>query len=185
MQSLTHNCVRNKSPDKRARLLSTKKMIRPSIPTDLPQIKALLDAAFAPSTFESSLVDCVFHSAEEYHGWTAETNARLTGFVLYTLALRKAETVGYHLAPVAVHPDFQRQGIGTKLITSTLNAVPISSSPVFVLGDPAYYERFGFQAVRSPACPYDPSDEHFRALRWMEPQNHFTIGYSDSFQIAE
>ncbi len=160
-------------------------MLRPSTPADLPQIKTLLDAAFAPSTFESSLVDCVFHSGEEYYGWIAEANSRLTGFVLYTHAFRDAETIGYHLAPVAVHPDFQRKGIGSALIKSTLNAVPIFSSPVFVLGDPAFYERFGFQAVLSPVCPYDPSNGHFRALRWMEPRDHFSIGYTESFQTAK
>jgi putative acetyltransferase len=88
-------------------------------------------------------------------------------------------------APLAVHPDFQRRGIGTDLIRATLSLPPISTAPVFVLGDPAYYERFGFAPVTTAICPYNPSNEYFRALRWNEAAEPFSIGYCSAFQAAE
>ena len=160
-------------------------MLRHAALADLSGIKALLDAAFMPSTFESVLVKNIFQSGEDYYAWVTEQNSRLTSVVVYTQAFREKTPIGYHLAPVAVHPDFQRRGIGSALIQATLNLPPILPAPVFVLGDPKYYERFGFTAIESPICPYDPRSEHFRALRWQEPAEHFTIGYTKSFQVAE
>jgi putative acetyltransferase len=160
-------------------------MLRTATPSDLPQIKELLDAAFVPSQFESILVESVFNSGEEYWAWVTEEQSQLTGAVVYTLAFRDGVAIGYHLAPVAVHPDFQRRGLGSDLIETTLNLLPISAASVFVLGDPAYYERFGFAPVTSAICPYEPSNEHFRALRWKETAEPFSIGYSLSFKAAE
>jgi putative acetyltransferase len=160
-------------------------MLRPATPSDLAQIKQLLDATFAPSKFESMLVDHVYNSGEEFWAWVTEEESHLTGVVIYTLAFRDGVTIGYHLAPVAVHPDFQSRGIGSELMETTLSLPPISAASVFVLGDSAYYERFGFAPVVSAICPYEPSNEHFRALRWKEAAELFTIGYSASFQAAE
>jgi putative acetyltransferase len=49
------------------------------------------------------------------------------------------------LAPVAVHPDHQRQGIGHDLIEEGIGACFVQDArAVFVLGSPAYYTQFGF-----------------------------------------
>lgn len=160
-------------------------MLRTATLADLAPIKQLLDAAFAPSKFESALVEYVFNSGEEFWGWVTEDESQLTGVVIYTLAFRDGMAMGYHLAPVAVHPDFQRRGVGSKLLETTLSLPPINAAPVFVLGDPAYYERFGFVPVKSTICPYEPSNEHFRSIRWSEVDEPFTIGYSPSFKAVE
>jgi putative acetyltransferase len=160
-------------------------MLRPATIRDLAQIKDLLDAAFAPSKFESVLIDSVFNSGEEFWGWVAVEESQLTGAIIYTLAFRDGVAIGYHLAPLAVHPDFQRRGIGSELIKTTLDMPPISAASVFVLGDPAYYERFGFAAVTTAICPYNPSNEYFRALQWNEAAEPFSIGYCSAFQAAE
>lgn len=59
------------------------------------------------------------------------------------------------LAPVAVHPALQNRGIGAALIRAAIAARP--GHAIILLGDPAYYHRFGFQPVdlQSPyAGPY-------------------------------
>jgi putative acetyltransferase len=49
------------------------------------------------------------------------------------------------LAPIAVVPDCQRRGVGTRLIEDALQDLRATSFRcVVVLGDPAYYQRFGF-----------------------------------------
>jgi len=49
------------------------------------------------------------------------------------------------LAPVAVHPDHQRQGLGHDLIEEGIGACFVQDArAVFVLGSPAYYTQFGF-----------------------------------------
>lgn len=52
------------------------------------------------------------------------------------------------LAPLAVAPERQRQGIGAALVAAALAAAAGGGwRAVFVLGDPAYYRRFGFDAA--------------------------------------
>jgi putative acetyltransferase len=59
------------------------------------------------------------------------------------------------LAPVAVLPAWQRQGIGTRLIGEALQALRAAAlRGVVVLGDPTYYARFGFE----PASRYGLHD---------------------------
>jgi putative acetyltransferase len=61
------------------------------------------------------------------------------------------------LAPLAVHPARQRRGIGTLLVRDGLARLRKAGSPlVVVLGDPAYYGRFGFRADAAAGlrCPF-------------------------------
>jgi putative acetyltransferase len=53
------------------------------------------------------------------------------------------------LAPLAVRPDFQNQGIGSALVREGLEAARLLGHRiVIVVGDPAYYGRFGFSPAR-------------------------------------
>lgn len=58
-------------------------------------------------------------------------------------------SVGLHpavtLAPVSVHPAFQGMGIGSALVTATIEAARAAGEKLMtVLGHPDYYPRFGF-----------------------------------------
>jgi putative acetyltransferase len=72
------------------------------------------------------------------------------------------------LAPIAVLPDLQRQGIGKALIEAGIDKIRVSGEPfVIVLGHPGYYPRFGFiPASRFEIrCEYDGvPDEAFMIL---------------------
>ncbi len=147
----------------------------------------MLDRAFAPSTYESRLVQNVRRGdAGTYHDWVvAGAEGAVVGYILFTLALHGSKVIGFHLAPLAVHPEFQNQGLGTLLVETSLASSALGKSAVFVLGDPGYYERFGFTEVTSVLCPYDEGNTHFRARRWVEVREPFTIGYVDAFREAE
>jgi putative acetyltransferase len=70
------------------------------------------------------------------------------------------------LAPLAVAKPYRRQGIGGDLVSGGLRTLAIRrESLVFVLGDPAYYTRFGFalETAQPFGCVY--SGPHFMALR--------------------
>jgi putative acetyltransferase len=149
-------------------------------PDDLDSILRLLDLAFAPSQAESRLVKALIENSRPIHHWVLENEGALSAYVGYTRAFRDHQPMGWHLAPVAVHPNLQRRGLGSTLIRHTLLQPAISGSSVFVLGDPAYYARFGFRTVRHPTCPFDPSNDHFMALRY-EGSEPFVIGYESEF----
>lgn len=74
---------------------------------------------------------------------------QLVGHILFTLVeivdsqTKKNQSLA--LAPVAVHPDFQNEGIGTQMIKYGLNqAQQLGFKSVMVLGRATYYPRFGF-----------------------------------------
>jgi putative acetyltransferase len=69
------------------------------------------------------------------------------------------------LAPVAVLPERQRQGIGPRLVEASIEtARELDIAAIIVLGHPRYYPRFGFSAAaaRGLAAPF--SGEAFMAL---------------------
>ncbi len=71
------------------------------------------------------------------------------------------------LAPMAVLPRFQRQGIGSRLVRGGLDRLrELGHQAVFVLGHAAYYPRFGFGPASRfrVECPYKVPDEAFMAL---------------------
>ena len=75
---------------------------------------------------------------------------RVIGHVLFSPVTIKRDEGGEQsaiaLGPVAVVPERQRQGIGTALIREGLaRCGELEKTAVVVLGDPAYYPRFGFQ----------------------------------------
>lgn len=97
----------------------------------------------------------------------AELDGDLVGHILFTkIQIRDGEMVhpALALAPLAVLPACQRQGIGSRLVSEGLAACASrGSEPVVVLGHPDYYPRFGFQPARRFGIypPFSVRDEVF------------------------
>jgi putative acetyltransferase len=71
------------------------------------------------------------------------------------------------LAPLAVHPDHQNQGIGSRLVRAGLDACrDLKRDVVFVLGHPEYYPRFGFE----------PASEHGLRFNGAELRSFMVTG---------
>lgn len=86
---------------------------------------------------------------------TASLVATAAGTLLGHVALSPVETNGQSgpwlgLAPLAVRPAWRRRGIGSRLVRHAVEAAAAAGAQaVFVLGDPGYYDRLGFEE----ACP--------------------------------
>jgi putative acetyltransferase len=95
------------------------------------------------------------------------------------------------LAPVAVLPDYQRQGIGTLLIREGLKeCVRSGFQAVVVLGHPDFYPRFGFVPAsrKSLGCEYDVPDENFMVLELESgalQDCSGTVKYRSEFSICD
>ncbi|UGA44485.1 N-acetyltransferase [Bradyrhizobium quebecense] len=89
----------------------------------------------------------------------------------------------YGLGPISVVPEMQRQGIGRALIREDLaRLAAINASGCVLLGDPAYYSRFGF--VSDPALTYagEPSPYFQRLLLRGDPPNG-DVSYHRAFDV--
>lgn len=89
----------------------------------------------------------------------AEADGVLAGHVAFSpIAIHDTrEVLGYILAPLAVRPDYQKRGIGSRLVDSGIEQLSeMVSGILLVYGDPGYYGRFGFSAdaAESYLAPY-------------------------------
>ncbi len=92
------------------------------------------------------IVDDLSRSGDAVISLVAEHETDIVGHILFSRlgAPMRALT----LSPLGVHPDFQRAGIGSTLVRKGLErARQHGWQAVFVLGSPAYYGRFGFDAT--------------------------------------
>ncbi len=73
------------------------------------------------------------------------------------------------LGPLAVAPNFQKQGVGTALINESLQRLKERGvARVQVLGDPGYYQRFGFERDTNVAPPYRLPEDWADAWRYLD-----------------
>ena len=114
---------------------------------DLEQVREILRATF-PSDAESKLVDALRANGKAIIALVAAHNDQALGHILFSPVSTTPpnEAKGIGLAPVAVHPKFQSQGIGSQLIREGLRLCEeLGYDYCVLLGDPKYYLRFGFE----------------------------------------
>ncbi|MDJ0685658.1 MAG: N-acetyltransferase [Alphaproteobacteria bacterium] len=136
--------------------------IRETAPVDAPAIQALLSEAF-PDEALWPVVERLLTTDAPVLSLCAMQDADLIGHVLFThCRVAPTETPVALLAPVAVRADRRRQGVGGALILDGLRRLAASGAGLaLVLGDPAYYSRFGFETETAVTPPY-PLPEAWR-----------------------
>jgi len=147
------------------------------------KVYALLQRAFPGSTYEAELVRKLHEQGKPPYEWVCIHTNKVIAYLAFTNAYHGQEICGLHLAPMAVMPDFQRQGVGSELLRFALRQEAIKSRPLFVLGAPGFYANFGFEPCRMPICPFDKDNKHFLSLR-NESTTPFVVGYEPEFKTT-
>ncbi|MFZ0099487.1 MAG: N-acetyltransferase [Gemmobacter sp.] len=142
--------------------MSTSYPIRATTPSDLPALATLYAAAF-PDEDLMPLVRRLLTEVPDIISLVAEAAAQEPiAHIAITPCLTDGPDHAALLGPLGVAPAHQRQGLGAALIRAgiaRLNADRVTC--LLVLGDPAYYGRFGFQPETRVAPPY-PLPEEWR-----------------------
>jgi len=126
--------------------------IRLERPSDMDQIRALILNAFAEENqageTEAGIVDRLRASGAMTLSVIAETSGNIVAHAAFSKVLiGSADLAWYGLGPVCVHPDCQSEGLGTAVVTDGLFRLRTAGAAgCVVLGEPAYYQRFGFRA---------------------------------------
>lgn len=147
------------------------------------KVYALLRRAFPGSAYEAELVQKLHENGRPLQEWVCLHTNKVIAYIAFSQAYRGSEVCGLHLAPMAVTPEFQKQGVGSELLKYALRQEPISSQTLFVLGEPRYYKKFGFAPCRLPICPFDKDNAHFLCLR-NTVTDHYIVGYEPEFKTA-
>jgi putative acetyltransferase len=126
--------------------------VRPERTEDFSAIHAVNRLAFGRDE-EARLVDLVRQREEPVISLVAVEDDRIIGHILFSpvsIASPGASRRAVGLGPMAVHPDFQKRGVGRELIEAGLEACRKAGYEiVVVLGHPSFYPRFGFTLARA------------------------------------
>ncbi len=144
---------------------------------------ALLRRACPNSEYEAHLIQMLHENSKPLQEWVCIHTGKAIAYIAFSNAYHGRNICGLHLAPMAVSPDFQRQGVGAELMRFALRQEAIKNEALFVLGEPAYYLKFGFEHCSEPICPYDKNNAHFLSMR-NAGNTCFTIGYEPEFKAA-
>ena len=132
-----------------------------------------INAAAFETRAEAELVETLRACVQPLISLVAEVDAAVVGHIMFSPVSASADS-GLRLmglAPMAVAPAHQRQGIGSALVRAGLERCKaLAISAVVVLGHPEYYPRFGFLPASrfGLRCEYNVPDETFLAME-LEP----------------
>ena len=143
--------------------------IRPAVAADRAAIHAVEEQAFG-QPLEAKLVDQLVADGDAVLELVAERDGELLGHLLFSrLIVRRdiGDFAAVALAPLAVAPAAQRAGIGGALVRAAHERLAAAGESLsVVLGDPAYYGRFGYERQRAEEFDSDYQGEALQALAW-------------------
>jgi putative acetyltransferase len=162
--------------------------IRPEKSKDIEQVREILRAAF-PTDAESKLVDALRVNGKAIISLVAASNNHRLGHILFSpvSTTPPSEAKGIGLAPVAVRPQVQAQGIGSELIREGLGLCKeLGYDYCVVLGNPKYYQRFGFEKASSFGLQNEYGvDDAFMVIRFSNRSDmaHGLVKYPSEFGL--
>ena len=160
--------------------------IRKEEAKDTDQVRTVLRAAFL-SHAESKLVEALREHGKAIISLVAVDSEQVLGHILFSpvTTTPPSEAKGLGLTPVAVHPIMQWQGIGSQLIRQGLQLCQeLGYDYCVVLGDPKYYQRFGFER----ASPFGIRNEYgvddeFMIIRFSDRGVAGLVQYGPEFNM--
>lgn len=183
--------------------------IRKEITADIPHIEAVTEAAFKnaehTSHTEHFIVNALRHCGRLSLSLVAVQAGNIIGHVAISpvsisgkgnphahkthakkAPAAKSESIAgwYGLGPISVQPELQRQGIGKSLMQAALTELKsLNAAGCVVLGDPAYYSRFGFKVCEGLTLAGVPP-EYFQAICFKEAPPRGEVFYHVAFEAT-
>jgi putative acetyltransferase len=161
--------------------------IRAATPRDREAIRLVEEHAFGQQA-EAGLVDALVSDGDAVVELVAVEDGQVVGHILFSRLLveRAGKTFpAVALAPLAVEPSFHGTGIGGALIREAhIRLKDGGEKLAVVLGDPAYYGRFGYSHDRAASFESDYQGEALQALAWQEAPENGKLVYASAFNTA-
>lgn len=142
--------------------------IRPERPADRAAIRAVTAAAFESSPYghngEADIVEALRAAGALTVSLVAEADGEIVGHVAWSpVRIAEAEGHWHGLGPLSVAPAWQGRGVGHALVREGLKQLEVlGAAGSVVVGDPAYYGRFGFR--NDPALRFGEASAYLQVL---------------------
>ena len=133
---------------------------------DIAAVREMNRRAFGQNQ-ESNIIDALRTNGAALLSLVATGNGQAVGHIMYSPLTVGSKVNGVALGPMAVLPEHQRQGIGTRLIETGNRKIKDAGYPfIIVVGHANYYPRFGFRPARDYGikCEWDVPDDVFMML---------------------
>jgi putative acetyltransferase len=156
-------------------------IIRDEELSDVRAVGDVIRAAFGRGA-EAALVDRLRADGDSVISLVAVDRDRVVGHVMLSKMTAPLRALG--LAPVSVRPDRQRSGVGSSLVREALARAQHGGwEAVFVVGDPAFYRRFGFDSELAIGFTSAYAGPHFMVLPLKNslPVRRGTVDYPAAF----
>ncbi len=158
--------------------------IRTATPRDREAIRLVEEHAFGQKA-EAGLVDALVAQGDAVVELVAEEEGQVVGHILFSRLFVEQEGKQFAavaLAPLAVEPSMHRSGIGGALIREAhVRLKEAGEALSLVLGEPAYYSRFGYARDRAAGFESDYQCEALQALAWNEAPEEGRLVYASAF----
>jgi putative acetyltransferase len=158
--------------------------IRPATPRDRDAIRLVEENAFGQQA-EAGLVDALVAADDAIVELVAEEDGQVVGHILFSrLFVQEGgrEFPAVALAPLAVDPSFHGTGIGGALVREGHVRLKAAGETLsIVLGDPAYYGRFGYTHARAAGFESVWQGDALQALAWGEAPQSGRLAYATAF----
>ncbi|MBK6999341.1 MAG: N-acetyltransferase [Rhodoferax sp.] len=161
--------------------------IRPERPNDENAIAEVTRLAFESHPFSHQTEHFIIRALRVDHALSvslvAEDAGRIVGHIaLSPVNISDGATGWFGLGPISVEPDLQRRGIGRALMERGLAELRrIGANGCVLVGDPAFYIRFGF--ANNPALMLDGvPQEYVLALSLGTSSAHGSVQFHPAFQ---
>ena len=165
-------------------------IIRPEAPEDVAVIEAVTESAFLNARHTDHNEQFILAGLREASALTISLVAEMEGTIVGNVAASPVSisdgSLGWFgLGPVSVIPKWQGRGIGSQLTREVLKRLSEQrASGCVVLGDPSYYQRFGFANDANLVLP-DVPPEYFMALSFRLPTPSGTVTYHHAFGLTK
>lgn len=161
--------------------------IRAATPRDREAIRLVEEHAFGQQA-EAGLVDAIVAEGDAVVELVAEEEGQVVGHILFSRLYVRSngkDFAAVALAPLAVEPDFHGTGIGGALVREAhIRLKEAGERLSIVLGDPAYYGRFGYSHDRAAGFESDYQCEALQAQAWDEAPETGRLVYASAFGSA-
>ena len=165
-------------------------VIRDETPLDIDAITEITAAAFADCPHGNHTEPFIIHALRAAGALSVSLVAEIDGSVVGHVAFSPVmidDQDGRWLGvgPVSVRPDCQRKGIGIALMNEGIKRLKASGAAgCLLVGDPGYYERFGFRNLPELILEGVPP-ENFLGLPFTEDRPQGTVAFHAGFFATE